>query len=112
MTGPFIYIDDGVYDGTNIKYLPYKWAICSTCQGHGTLRRVSEDYVEEMDYEELLDYWAGKYDTTCDECQGTGKIKVIDEEMCSPEDYEEYIRQEQDRIASEYEAAAERRMGA
>ena len=112
MNGPFIYIEDGVYDGTNIKYLPYRWAICSTCHGEGTRRMVSEEYIAEMDEDEREDLRAGRYDIACDECHGTGKIKVIDVERCSPEDLEEYRSQEQDRIASEYEAAAERRMGA
>lgn len=109
--GPFIYIDDGIYED-NIKYLPYRWAICSTCHGEGTRRMVSEDYVAEMDSEELQDFFDGKYDTTCDECRGTGKVKVLDEARCDPEDLAEYRTQEEQRIASEYEAAAERRMGA
>ncbi len=109
---PFIYIDDGIYDGDNIKYLPYKWAICPTCHGDGTRRLVSEDYVAEMDSEELQDFFDGKYDTVCDDCGGSGKIKVLDEDRCSPEDLAEYRIQEQDRIASAHEAEAERRMGA
>ena len=109
---PFIYVDDGVYDGDNIKYLPYKWAICSTCLGEGTRRMVSEEYVAEMDSEELQDFFDGKYDTVCDDCGGSGKVKVLDEDRCSPEDLAEYRIQEQDRIASAYEAEAERRMGA
>ena len=109
---PFIYIDDGIYDGDNIKYLPYKWAICPTCHGDGTRRLVSEDYVAEMDSEELQDFFDGKYDTVCDDCGGSGKVKVLDEDRCSPEDLAEYRIQEQDRIASAYEAEAERRMGA
>jgi len=109
---PFIYVDDGVYDGDNIKYLPYKWAICSTCLGEGTRRMVSEEYVAEMDSEELQDFFDGKYDTVCDECKGTGKIKVIDVERCSPEDLAEYRSQEEQRRADAYEAEAERRMGA
>lgn len=109
---PFIYIDDGIYDGDNIKYLPYKWAICSTCHGDGTRRMVSEEYIAEMDEDEREDLRAGRYDITCDECHGTGKIKVIDVERCSPEDLAEYRSQEEQRRADAYEAEAERRMGA
>lgn len=109
---PFIYVDDGVYDGDNIKYLPTKWAICPSCLGDGTRRLLSEDYVAEMDSEELQDFFDGKYDTVCDECKGTGKIKVLDEDRCSPEDLAEYRSQEEQRLADAYEAAAERRMGA
>jgi len=106
--GPFIYTDPPTY----IKYLPYKWAICPTCLGDGTRRLISEDYVAEMDEDEREDLRAGRYDTICDECHGTGKVKVLDEARCSPEDLEEYRIQEEQRIASAYEAEAERRMGA
>jgi len=109
---PFIYVDDDVYDGDNIKYLPTKWAICPVCHGDGTRRIVSDSCVEEMDSEEREDFFQGKYDVRCDECTGTGKVKVLDEARCSPEDLAEYRIQEEQRIASEYEAAAERRMGA
>jgi len=109
MTGPFIYTED---PPEYIKYLPYKWAICPTCLGDGTRRIVSDSCVEEMDPEEREDFFQGKYDVRCDECKGTGKIKVLDEDRCSPEDLEEYRSQEEQRRASEYEAAAERRMGA
>lgn len=109
MSKPFIYTED---PPTYIKYLPYKWAICPTCHGEGTRWLVSEDYIAEMDEDDREDLRAGGYDTVCNECHGTGKVKVLDEARCSPEDLEEYRTQEQDRIASAHEAAAERRLGA
>lgn len=106
----FIYVDDFPEDR---KYLPTKWEICPSCLGDGTIRpNISEETYFDMGPEEREDYFEGRHDRPCPECDGSGKIKVIDEARCDPADLEEYRTQEADRLASEYEAAAERKLGA
>jgi hypothetical protein len=107
---PFIYVDDFPEDR---KYLPTKWEICPSCLGDGTIRpNISDETYFDMDPDERADYREGLHDRYCTECNASGKIKVVDEARCDPADLEEYRTQEADRLASEYEAAAERKLGA
>lgn len=110
---PFIYTDDPAYP-EEMKILPSKWAICPCCHGEGNLHPTytMEEFMEANSEEEREDYLAGAYDRRCDDCGGTGKIKIIDEDRCLPADLEEYRIQERERLASEYTAMMERKLGA
>jgi hypothetical protein len=102
---PVLYCDDG-----SELELPFKWAICSRCEG----RNVSTAHVEhdgggitasEMD--ELGDdfrddYLAGVYDRPCPHCEG-GKVKVADLKRLTKEQRDEYRAQ----VRAERECAAE-----
>ncbi|MGK2884355.1 MAG: hypothetical protein ACSLE8_06200 [Rhodococcus sp. (in: high G+C Gram-positive bacteria)] len=67
-----------------LRTLPFYWAICDRCNGHGKhvnpnvdghgLSR--EDFDEDPDFAE--DYFAGVYDVSCYDCGGAGKVKVPD----------------------------------
>lgn len=105
-------------DGSEIE-LPFKWEICSRCDGHN----VSTAHVEhdgggitasEMDElgEDFREaYFRGDYDRPCPHCEG-GKVKVADFSKMTKKQRREY--NEQVRADREIDAiqAAERRAGA
>lgn len=74
---PTLYCDDG--SGTE---LPFKWSICSGCDGHGKssayLGAYTRSEMDEAGPEFLEDYMAGRYDRACDRCEGSGKVRIVD----------------------------------
>lgn len=116
MKAPTLFTDDGDTE----TELPWKWAICDCCDGHGgTSRHVecdgggftsSEWAEQDEDFRE--DYLAGRYDRPCDECSGSGKIQIADYDRMSPEDIKAYEQQLSDDADYHAMCAAERRMGA
>lgn len=70
-----------IYNSATEQYedLPFKWEICSACEGHGK----SSAYLGAFSGEELRDdpdfaedYFAGHYDRACECCNGAGKVQV------------------------------------
>lgn len=65
--------------------LPWRWAICPTCQGRGRhslrLGAVTQtDREQNWSREEWAEYMAGDYDQSCG-CEH-GKVRVVDEARC------------------------------
>lgn len=96
--------------------LPYKFAICTGCRGHGTSSAylgafTGEQMREDPDFAE--DYRKGFYDRACDECGGTGKIAVADKSRMSAAQKkawraeQEHERQMRADEMSEYRMSAE-----
>lgn len=81
------------------RRLPFVWAICPTCDGHGKssayLGAFTGDQMRE-DPEFMEDYFAGHYDRTCDECAGRGSIPVIDLDKTPKADLKLYNEQQAD----------------
>lgn len=79
---PILHCDDG-----SETELPWRWAICGSCDGHGTssaylgafTRRDMED-----DPEFFKEYMEGRYDRACDHCVG-GRVRVVDRDRCTSE---------------------------
>jgi hypothetical protein len=101
-------------DGSEIE-LPFKWIICSACQGHGKssayLGAYTQSEMDEAGPEFFDEYMRGGYDRTCDACEGDGKVRVVDwSAMTKPQRkaWNEQVRAERECRAIE---AAERRMG-
>jgi len=100
-----LYTDDGE------RELPFMWAICDDCSGHGKssayLGAFSGRRLEEAqaDTEFWEDYLAGVYDRPCEGCKGSGKVKIVDESRLSPEDLAAWRAQ----VADDAADAAERR---
>lgn len=110
-----LYKDDG-----SEKVLPFRWAICGSCEGHGKTSRhvecdgggfTSSEWAEQDD-EFKEDYIRGRYDRPCASCSGTGKVKVADRSQMSKKDLKEWRQQcEENRQTDEIERQ-ERLMGA
>lgn len=108
---PVIYTDDD-----EERPLPFNWAICGGCSGHGK----SSAYLGAYTCEEMReagpefhdDYMAGRYDKTCDRCDGSGKVPVLDRSKCKPADLKEYDEQMKAERECRAIERAERRMGA
>jgi DnaJ-class molecular chaperone len=99
---PGFYDDEGEFHP-----LPFKWAICPSCGGHGKSSAYLGAFTGEQmrdDPEFAEDYMAGHYDRTCEECGGSGKVKEINERRISAKDLARYDQQERDRQADEREA--------
>ncbi len=81
------------------RELPFVWAICGTCDGHGKssayLNAFTGDQMRE-DPEFADDYRAGLYDRCCDECGGTGKTKAPDYKRMTKADRRAYQQQERE----------------
>jgi hypothetical protein len=109
--GPILYNDDDTE-----TELPFKWCICSACEGHGKssayLGAYTMDEMADAGPEFQEDYMAGHYDRPCDPCGGLGRVKVADQRVMTKEQRRAW--REQRRADSEMDAieAAERRMGA
>lgn len=90
---PTLYTDD---DGEIA--LPFKWAICSHCEGHGTssayLGAFTGRDIEEAGEEFMDDYMSGRFDRACEHCSG-GKVKEVDRARVSADVLAEFDRQEQ-----------------
>jgi hypothetical protein len=111
---PILFCDDG-----SEVQLPFKWEICSRCNGHNTsTAHVEHDGggITASEMHELGDdfreaYFRGDYDRPCPHCEG-GKVKVADTPKMTKAQRREY--RDQLRADREIDAihAAERRMGA
>lgn len=105
-------------DGGEIA-LPFRWEICSRCNGHNTSTAhveadgggITASEMDELGEDFRRDYLSGFYDRPCPHCEG-GKVKVADASKMTKAQRREY--REQVRADREIEAihAAERRMGA
>jgi RecJ-like exonuclease len=108
---PFIYSED---DGEPIA-LPYKWEICSQCEGEGRssayLGAFTWDELHEQGDEFIEDYFAGNFDKSCGCCGGSGKITVADYGKMTEDQVKAYEQQLQDDYEYEAMRNAERRMG-
>lgn len=110
-----------LYDGDDEIELPFKWAICSACNGHGRssayLGAITESDREPggswEDPEDFARYMRGAYDKKCEPCDGEGKVRVVDYAKLDAETKKAWREQCQaDREYEEEEVAAERRFGA
>jgi hypothetical protein len=92
--------DPILYDGDDEIVLPFKWTICSHCNGHGTssayLGAFTGDEMSEMDDEWREDYAAGRFDRRCDHCGGSGKIKVADTQRMTADQRKKYRAQQRE----------------
>jgi hypothetical protein len=75
-----LYGDDG--DGGVVEtVLPFKWEICSACDGHGTssayLGAFTASEWHELDEQFQEDYMRGRLDRACEHCEG-GRVRVAD----------------------------------
>lgn len=107
---PFICLGDD----TEVE-LPFKYVICSVCEGHGKssayLGAYTKSEMDEAGDEFYEDYMAGRYDKPCEHCDD-GKAKVADLSRMTKQERKLYREQcEEER---EYRAMcrAERAMGA
>lgn len=94
MKDPVLHMEDG-----SEKVLPFKWEICSHCEGHSAssnyLGAFTGDQWAEMDDEWKEDYRNGRYDRACEHCQN-GKVKVVDEDKVKPEELKLFYEQEEE----------------
>jgi hypothetical protein len=108
---PVLYCDDD----TEIE-LPFKWAICSACDGHGKssayLGAFTQSEMDEQGPDFFDEYMAGGYDRTCDGCDGLGRVKVADPKRMPIKQRLAYARQLADDAEIDAIHDAERRMGA
>jgi len=104
--------------GSGETKLPWKWAVCPTCDGRGkhvnpsidSNGLTSEDFAEDLEFAQ--DYMEGVYDVSCSRCNGRTTIPIVDCDAMSPElrkAHEEDLRTDADYYA---ECMAEIRMGA
>lgn len=115
---PVIFRDEGEAGDVEIA-LPFRWAICSCCEGSGKSSAYLGAITEADrapggtwdDPEQFRDYMAGAYDRDCDPCEGTGKVKVADEAKMSKAERAEYRAQVRADREIDAEEAAERRAG-
>lgn len=109
--------DDEEFEAT----FPFRWDVCSTCQGKGSHVNPSidcdglsaKDFAEDPDFAEQ--YWGGAYDQPCNGCGGRTTERVLDEDRFNDQHREWYaLLEEYWRDEAEYraECEAERRMGA
>jgi hypothetical protein len=114
MTTPVLYDDEG-----NETPLPFKWCICSDCNGHGKssayLGAITQSDREPggswEDPDDFACYMSGGYDKRCDTCDGTGKVQVVDDEKLTKEQRKQLREQRQADREYAAEVAAERRFG-
>ena len=108
MKNPTLFCDDG----SEIE-LPFKWEICSVCEGRGKssayLGAYTRDDMDEAGPEFMEDYMAGNYDRACDACNGSGKVKVADRAKMTTAQRTEYDAQLKAEADCDAEERAERR---
>lgn len=102
-------------DGSEIE-LPFKWVICSGCNGHGKssayLGAYTRSEMDEAGPEFHDEYMRGGYDRTCDACDGAGKVRTVDWLKLSAAQKRAWNEQVREERAYRAEVTAERRMGA
>ena len=111
MRNPTLFCDDG----SEIE-LPFKWEICSVCEGRGKssayLGAYTQDEMDQQGPEFFEDYIGGVYDRTCDACESTGKVKVADKARISKLNWREWEAQcRADREVDAEERAERRQLG-
>jgi hypothetical protein len=87
---PILFCDDG----SEIE-LPFKWEICSRCDGHNRNCEHVECDGGGFTSSEWEDYLAGRYDRPCPYCEG-GKVKVADRSRMTKAQWREFVAQERD----------------
>lgn len=109
MKTPTLYCEDG----TEVE-LPFKFQICSICEGRGTssayLGAFTQSDMDEEGPEFMEDYFDGHYDRPCDECGGSGKVKVVDRARVNKKHLREWNAQCRAEAECESEARHERMM--
>jgi len=99
-------------DGGEIE-LPFKWVICSACDGHGKssayLGAYTQSEMDEQGPEFFEQYMAGGYDKACDACQN-GKAKVPDYSKMSKAEKKAWKEQCEADAECEMEAKWEQKM--
>jgi predicted methyltransferase len=111
---PILYCDDG-----SETELPFKWVICSRCDGHNRSTAhveadgggITASEMAELGDDFREDYMSGVYDRPCPHCEG-GKVKIADTSQMTKAQRREYRAQMQADREIDAIHAAERRMGA
>lgn len=102
-------------DEGETKPLPYRFEICSICEGHGRssayLGAFTADEMAQQGPDFHDDYMAGRYDRACEPCDGTGKVMVADHSRMTAAQREAWELECQLEAEDEAEREAERRMG-
>ncbi len=110
-----------LYDGDDEIALPWKWEICSHCDGHNVSTAhvecdgggITGDEMAEIEHDDpgfKRRYMRGDYDRPCPYCEG-GKVKVVDRSKVSPDLLIKWDEQcEEDRACDSIERM-ERMMG-
>jgi len=92
----------------------FTWAICSRCDGHGTIVNPSvdgngltqEDFDEDPDFREA--YFGGVYDIACPDCE-SGKVRVPNMAALTFSEKRELVRKRQsERFHAEWARERER----
>lgn len=102
-------------DDGELVALPFRFEICSVCDGHGRssayLGAYTQSEMDEAGPDFHDDYMAGRYDRTCDACDGDGKVKVADYRRMTAAQREAFELDARLEAEDEAEREAERRMG-
>lgn len=111
----------GDEDTESSVMIPYTWAICSRCNGHGThvAPGIDDNGITQSEMAELGEdfeegYFSGRYDVSCVDCGGKGKEQEMDTEYFRTKYPKEYAAWDESRIRRatyDREAAWERKMG-
>jgi hypothetical protein len=97
--------------------LPFKWEICSTCDGHGQHSRdfgaitMDEWNGPDWDDDSREMYLRGGYDKSCGDCGGSGKVKSPDWDKMPQELADAYQRHLEEQAHYRAQEAHERKMG-
>lgn len=109
MRKPTITLEDGTE-----QELPFAWAICSSCDGHGKSSRYlgafTSEQMHELGDDFREDYMRGGYDRRCDRCNGSGKVASIDRKRCTKAQLKSWDDDREQERLEESEALWERRM--
>jgi hypothetical protein len=117
MVGIFTWDNPDTEESEDLE-LPFKFEVCSICDGTGTHVNPSidahgltrEDFEEDPEFEE--DYRSGRYDVPCYNCNGANVEPVLDESRCPPKWLAAYTAWERDLAESYAIERMEREMGA
>jgi RecJ-like exonuclease len=109
MPNLILYDEDG-----GERELPYKWEICSHCDGHGSssayLGAFTRQDMDDAGEEFMENYFSGRLDKSCEYCGGSGKVKVVDRRQMSKEDLEAWDAQCEDEHCDREQNRMERLM--
>ena len=113
---------DSENDAEITKEVPYKFEVCSGCQGHGTRLHEAigshaysmEEFQQEFDDEEAREYFTrgGIYDVTCWTCNGEKVVKHPDLTVLTDEERAWIDDSEEEEASYQRMCKAERDMGA